>query len=331
MHTEVIATPRIKFHCRIAGDPDHMPLLLVHGSYATSRWWEPVMRLLDDGFYVVAPDLRGCGETWRLQNQPSAGQTNQHTNDYAIESQAADLAALADALGWDEFDLMGHSSGGAIAMEFALANPERVHTLTLLDSAPIEGVFTPVDMLMLLEQMREDRELLRNALAALMPTYPTGLNASAENTVDDSLIQNQEPADASAANDTAANDTAANEPPAHPAGPEFFEQLVEDATQMDPAAYTAVAEALNRWNRFADADELTMPTLLVWGELDSVVDRDTTTRTLIAIPGANNLEVIRNVGHSPMLEAPLAVAERFIEFVTDDLDEYEQVRRDAFE
>jgi 3-oxoadipate enol-lactonase len=325
MHTEVIATPRIEFHCRIAGDPNHMPLLLVHGSYATSRWWEPVMRLLDDGFYIVAPDLRGCGETWRLQNQLSAGEPNQHThdykNDYEIESQAVDLAALVDALGWDEFDLMGHSSGGAIAMEFALANPERVHTLTLLDSAPIEGVFTPVDMLMLLEQMREDRELLRNALAALMPTYPTGLNASAEESADDSAIESQEPA----------SDPPANDPPAHPAGPEFFEQLVEDATQMDPAAYTAVAEALNRWNRFTDADELTMPTLLIWGELDSVVDRDTTTRTLIAIPGANNLEVIRNVGHSPMLEAPVAVAERFIEFVTDDLDEYEQVRRDAFE
>ena len=50
------------------------------------------------------------------------------------------------------------------------------------------------------------------------------------------------------------------------------------------------------------------------------------TRSLIAIPGANNLEVIRGVGHSPMIEAPLGLAERLIDFITEDYAEFEEVR-----
>lgn len=278
-----IQTPRLDFHCRTLGDPENMPVLLIHSSFATGRWWEPFMKLLGEGFYLVAPDLRGCGETV----SPAEADLPPGLEDeaYAIEAQAADIGALVDALGWEEFDLVGHSAGGAIAIEYALTHLDKLRTLTLVDSAPIEGAFTPTDMLMLLSQMRTDHELLANALAALMPTYPTAQEA--------------------------------------------FAHLVADATKMAPAAYTAVAEALNRWNRFADAHQLTLPTLLVWGELDTVVDRDTTTRMLIAIPGANNLDVIRNVGHCPMLESPVALAERFIEFVTDDLDEFAQVRRDA--
>ena len=100
---------------------------------------------------------------------------------------------------------------------------------------------------------------------------------------------------------------------------------------MAPAAFTAVAEGLGRWNRFADVAQLTLPTLLVWGELDVIVDRDATTRTLVAMPGAHNLEVIHQVGHSPMIEAPVALAERIIEFITDDLDDYGDVRQMGFD
>jgi 3-oxoadipate enol-lactonase len=308
IRTEVIQTDRLNFQCRVAGSRRDLPVLLVHGSFGTSRWWEPFMHLLADGFFLVAPDLRGCGATSSVE-QPSADTagTSDATEAYAIENQAADLAALVAALGWDEFDLVGHSSGGAIAIEYALSFPHRVRTLTLVDSAPIEGVFTPVDMYILLEQMRTDRALLRQALAALMPTYPI----QASNSPQPPEYKPAENTDLSQA--------------------QFFNQLVEDALHMAPAAFTAGAEALNRWNRFADAGSLTMPTLLIWGELDTIVDRDSTTRMLIAIPGAHNLEVLRNVGHSPMIEAPVALAERFIEFITDDLDDFEQVRRDALE
>lgn len=268
-----IETDRMRFHYRVHGAADGMPMVLLHGSFGSSRWWEPMMALLPAEIYAVAPDLRGTGQSDRAESG------------YTIPEQAADLYAFIQALNLTQIDLVAHSSGGAVAVELALDHPELISTLTLVDSVPVEGVFTPVDTLMLLEQMKSDETLLRQSLALLMPT----LNS------------------AEADRDT-------------------FEAIVADAQQMSPKLFTAVAEALGRWNRFTDAAQLVLPSLIVWGELDEIVSRDATTRTLIALPGANNLEVLRGVGHSPMLEAPLTLAEKIIEFITEDYRAYGSVR-----
>lgn len=275
-----VETPRLRFFCRSSGEKDGIPLLLLHGNFGTSRWWTPLFDALPDEIYAVAPDLRGCGGS----DKPDVG--------YSIEEQASDLAALIEALRWEGFHLMAHSTSGAIAVEYLLTYPHDVETLTLVDPAPVEGVFTPLDGYLLLEQMKEDRSLLREALRMLMPAAP----------IDG----------------------------AHPEMVRFFEQLVEDASQMAPAAFTEITRSLAQWNRFADARLLTLPTLLIWGERDALVDRSTITRTLIAIPGANNLEVLRNVGHSPMIEAPVALANRWLDFLLTDSEAYEDVRRSAY-
>ena len=106
----------------------------------------------------------------------------------------------------------------------------------------------------------------------------------------------------------------------------FFELLVDDAAAMAPAAFTAVAEALGRWNRQEEAHRLTLPTLLILGTEDIVVERDAATRSLLAIPGAVNLEILRGIGHSPMIESPVVLAERIIEFITEDFESFEEAR-----
>jgi pimeloyl-ACP methyl ester carboxylesterase len=279
--THTLTTSRLTFHYRQHGAADSLPMLLVHGSYATSRWWLPLMNVLPDEILAIAPDLRGCGDS----DKTEAG--------YSIADQAEDLAAFIEGLGWDEFDLVAHSSGGAIAMEYALANQHRIRTLSLIDTVPIEGVYTPLDTYVLLDQMRTDRDLLAQALQTLTPTL-----------------------------DLSGDD---------PAALNYFDQLVNDAQQMAPVAFTALADALSQWNRFGDSHYLRLPTLLIWGDQDIIIDRDAITRTLIAIPGANNLEVLRSVGHSPMIEVPVTLAERLIDFITDDFDDFDEVRRIATE
>jgi pimeloyl-ACP methyl ester carboxylesterase len=143
---------------------------------------------------------------------------------------------------------------------------------------------------MLLEQMQHDRSLLAEAMALLMPRLA---NASAD------------------------------------ADKALFAQLVEDASEMAPAAFVEVTRGLSQWNRFAEARQLTLPTLLVWGDGDVIVDREATTRTLIAIPGANNLEVLRGVGHSPMLEAPARLAEIYVNFIVQDFEGFDTIRGSA--
>lgn len=270
-----LATDRLTFHYRTQGATDGLPLLLVHGSFGSSRWWQPLLDLLPEQIHAVAPDLRGCGESDKPQNG------------YTIEEQAADLADFVEVLGWTGFDLVGHGAGGAIAVEFALAHGARVNRLVLVDPAPVEGIFTPTDGLVLLDQMRGDRALLRKALGLLMPTF---------------------------------------DPLQSAANAALFKQLTDDASAMAPAAFTAVAESLNHWNRLAEAKRLTLPTLLLWGDQDVVVSREAMTRTLIAIPGANNLEVLHGVGHSPMIEAPLTLAEKIVEFMIEDFAQFDEVR-----
>ena len=153
----------------------------------------------------------------------------------------------------------------------------------------MKGAFTPLQGLQLLEQMRTDRSLLRQALQALMPTAPPPTMTKSE-------------FDA------------------------FYELLVDEAASMAPAAFTAVAEALARWNRLDDAQQLTLPTLLLLGTADIIVEREAATRSLLAIPGAANLEIMRGVGHSPMIESPVALAERIIDFITEDFDSFEEAR-----
>ena len=279
--TFYVNTSALTFCCRAWGEPDGIPVLLLHGSYGTSRWWEGFATSLPEEIFSFAPDLRGCGES----SKTGSG--------YSIAEQAEDVASLVRALGWDDFNLVAHSSSGAIAVEYALNNPGRLSTLMLVDTVPVEGVFTPIDGYMVLEQMRTDRALLAEAMALLMPRVAAA-------------VERGEPEESA-----------------------LFETLVDDALVMAPAAFVDVARSLSQWNRFADARQLTLPTLLVWGDQDVIVDREATTRTLIAIPGANNLEVMHGVGHSPPLEAPQRLAEIYVNFITQDFAGFDAIRDSA--
>lgn len=272
-----VQTARLTFNIRTSGSRDGVPLLLLHGSHATSRWWEPFFAILPDSIYAIAPDLRGCGQSTHSQGG------------YEIEDQAEDIAELIQSLALSDFDLVGHGSGGAIAIEYALRYSQRLRSLILVDSVPIEGAFTPLQGLQLLSQMREDRPMLQKALSTLFPSAPPPTMSEKE-------------------------------------FESFFERLVDDAASMAPAAFTAVAEALGRWNRLEEAHRLTLPTLLLLGTEDVIIERDAATRSLLAIPGASNLEILRGVGHSPMVESPVVLAERIIDFITEDFDSFEEAR-----
>lgn len=289
LQTNYIQTERLKFHYRAQGYADAPPMLLLHGEFATSRWWEPFLEILPAEIRAIAPDLRGAGQT----EHPEAG--------YTIADQCTDLSTLVDALGLTDFDLVAHSAASAIAIEYALQNQHKLASLTLVSGVPVDGIHTPIDTLMLLEQMKTDRALLSESLALLMPTLFV-----------ESPSKGEAPIKAEAIHDYANS--------------EFFQQLVDDAAAMAPQLFTSFAESLNQWNRFAEATELTLPSLIIWGDQDTIVTQDGATRTLIAIPGAANLEILRGVGHSPMIEAPLRLAERIIDFVVGDHDSFSEIR-----
>ena len=98
-------------------------VVLLHGLFASlAFWYFSVMPGLAKSFRVTAYDLRGHGYT----DIPNAG--------YTSSDMANDLHALLDHLQIERAHLVGHSFGGAVALQYTLIHPERVHSLTLADA-----------------------------------------------------------------------------------------------------------------------------------------------------------------------------------------------------
>ena len=143
------------------------PLLLAHGfGGAKEDFAEVVPVLAGRGWHVVAPDLRGHGES---DHPPGPGS-------YSLHLFAADLLALADGLGWGRFVLLGHSLGGMAAQLLALDHPERLSGLVLMDTSPgppeISGPGDPTDtpaQRRLLAERPGYREFMDRKLAASSP------------------------------------------------------------------------------------------------------------------------------------------------------------------
>ena len=100
-------------------------LLLVHGfTGARVDFADHLHALADAGWWVVAPDLRGHGDS----HQPD------EEHHYSFDHFASDLWALVDALGWDRLVLLGHSMGGMIVQVAARQRPDALDGLILMDT-----------------------------------------------------------------------------------------------------------------------------------------------------------------------------------------------------
>ncbi len=97
------------------------PLLLLHGWPEFWLTWEPVMQRLADRRLVIAPDLRGFGDSDKPQGA------------WGAEDHAADMLALADALGLARFGMVGHDVGGAVMQSLARKAPDRLTGLFFFD------------------------------------------------------------------------------------------------------------------------------------------------------------------------------------------------------
>jgi pimeloyl-ACP methyl ester carboxylesterase len=99
------------------------PLLLIHGSGASSGFWSPMVPALAGHHHVIRVDLPGCG-----QSPPALS--------YDVPDQAARVAAVLDDLGLRLVAVVGHSSGGYIATALAEQRPDLTGSLTLISSGP---------------------------------------------------------------------------------------------------------------------------------------------------------------------------------------------------
>ena len=109
-------------HIETSGAPEAPPVLLVHGMAGNCRWWDGVVPLLAEDFFVVAMDFRGHGDSaWARPPR------------YEIGDYAQDIESVRRHFGWERFHLAAHSMGARAAIQYAKERPESLASLTLVD------------------------------------------------------------------------------------------------------------------------------------------------------------------------------------------------------
>ena len=110
----------VRLHYLVAGRGD--PVVLLHGYAETSHMWRPLIEKLADKHTVIAPDLRGFGES----SAPPDG--------YGKAAMAQDIRALAQSLKYDRIRLVGHDIGLMVAYAYAAQYPSEVDRLVLMEA-----------------------------------------------------------------------------------------------------------------------------------------------------------------------------------------------------
>ena len=242
------------------------PLLLVHGHEQSASSWRWVIPVLARTHRVLALSLPGHGES-----SPAVG-------GYAPGRDLALLVAdFLDTLGVGPLHVVGNSVGGAVALHLALADPARIRTLTLVDSAGLGREIHPLLALDTLPILGE--------LAIMISRMPGG--DIGRTSMSTAMLFAQ--------------------PSRVPA--EFFtEQHALGRRPGQLEASTAMARALfdvtgQREVLLDQLPTLTMPTLVVWGGCDYVLPASHAQAAVDRLPHGR-LALFADCGHLPHVECP---------------------------
>jgi len=121
MRSHSVDTDRLRMHLVESGPEDGVPVVLIHGNLSTGRFYEHLFEAAPERYRLLAPDMRGFGDTENVPIDATRG----------LRDWADDTAALVEALGIEMPHLVGWSTGGAAVAAYALERP--VASLTLLD------------------------------------------------------------------------------------------------------------------------------------------------------------------------------------------------------
>ncbi|MGE0547756.1 MAG: alpha/beta fold hydrolase [Kofleriaceae bacterium] len=250
-------------HYREEGKGPHT-VLMVHGFASTHATWSALIKKIPAKQYrVIAIDLRGAGKSTVTESG------------YSIEQSVADIEEFAKAKGLDKFTLIGHSLGGGIAASYALAHPERVEALVLIDPLATFG---------LAKLPKEAYDWFAGA-----QTTPEGKKAVVEGAFQKSKTGKL--------NVDAATVKAA----------------MAGAETWGPAIWKGQLESMKSFDITKKVAGIKAPTLIIYGKNDAVIPLDGMTNYK-QIPGSLD-KVIDKASHSPQLEAPAEVSKLVIEFL----------------
>jgi pimeloyl-ACP methyl ester carboxylesterase len=264
----------IRMHYLDEGDTAGPTLLLIHGFSASSHTWAGWAQRLGDEYHVISIDLPGHGLT-----RAPAGYSA------SIEAFRDAVEAFAAVRELQSFTVAGNSMGGNVAWEYALAHPERVDALILVDSSgwPLPDTFVQPATF----------EILRNPVVGPLlrdldntRLVRRGLQASFFDAalVDDAMVERY---------------ASLSRAPGH------RDIILQMATNFADRNF-ATSERL--------APLSTLPTLIVWGDTDNLVPIADAALFHEALP-RSQVVVFEHTGHIPQEEQAAASAAAVREFL----------------
>ena len=211
-----------------------------------------------------------------IPDLPGHGATTQNlSSDYSIPEQVRRLAEFAEKIGLSQFHVMGNSMGGGISIQLAHRFPDKVSTMVLIDSAGVD-MPTPSEYIKLLE---------------------TGDNPLVVRNEDDMnrLVS-----------------FAFVEPPSIPSifRPVALKRLIARAP-MNDKIFADIYSTITREDLLP---QINVPTLVVWGEEDRIIDVSSA-RLIDKLMPNSKLVLIKNAGHVPQMEKPEEMADHFRDFL----------------
>jgi pimeloyl-ACP methyl ester carboxylesterase len=259
----------VTVHLRDEGPKDAPAILLLHGSNADLHTWEPWVAALTSQYRVIRFDQVGHGLT---------GPDPAH--DYSRANYVADVLAVADKLGLERFIIGGNSMGGKHALAFAIAHPDRVSGLVLVDASGAP--------------MPQDKAAKKNSgggnigfRIARMP----GINRLVEQITPRSLI-------AQSLEQSVSVKSIITEPMID----RYWELLRYPGNRRATLQrFSQPHESLTE----AEIAGVTAPTLILWGEEDRLIPVAAGQWLAKVMPTAQ-ITVYPNIGHLPQEEAPAA-------------------------
>jgi pimeloyl-ACP methyl ester carboxylesterase len=273
--SEFIQLDGLDIHVKRMGQGEPV-FVLLHGFAASLYSWQAVMPYLSQMGTVIAYDRPGFG----LSARPMAWEGD---NPYGSAAQVEQLNALLDHYGIEQAILVGNSAGGAIAMQAALAYPERVSGLVLVDPIVYRGGGAPTWLRPVLAtpQMRR-----------LGPLFTRQILSRGRDLI---KLAWHDPSQLT---------------------PEMEEYYLKPykTENWDKALweFTLASQPTGLTKRLK---ELSLPILVVTGDDDRIVPTADSIRLANELPNAS-IKVIKNAGHVPHEEKPEEFLDAFSEFIS---------------
>lgn len=286
-----VGAARIWVRTAPSASPDAEPALFVHGLGGGSTNWTDLMAQLSPWLAGEAIDLPGFG--W---SGPSP------RRDYSLQAQAQVVIGYLESTRRGPVHLVGNSMGGAICALVASLRPDLIRTLTLVSPAvpslrpnSVEGS----DPRMVLLALPGVGGLMQRRLQRYTAEQRVGATFG--------IIYGDSAAIPRHRLEEAAADLAGR------VSMSWSAQAFVSALRSIAASYLRAGSTWARMGR------ITAPTLLVWGDLDRLVDARIAPRAASAIPNSRLL-ILPGVGHVAMMEDPQSVARAVLALVEDTRD-----------